>query len=407
MLVDIDVDLSFITLPFLYILLFYVFLSLFIFVVYFIADKRIKILQNETYRKNYSLIKEKNELCSIIIASRNEENVIRKTVEECLKQTYPNFEIIVVCHNCTDSTVKEASVNDPRVQVFDYKTKEVGKGVALNFGVEKSHGAFLLILDADGILSHDFIEKALPMLVDNAAVQGRYIPSNRNYSLISRLLSLEGDLWTVPYLTARTFLDKRGALGGTGYIIRKSILLEVGGFTNHLVDDYELSTRLLRKRHRIVFAPYCINYDEKPPSLDIMLRQRSRWARGFINMLFHHAVEPTDLLGFLFWVSPIVVFIGLIMLLIMGYAIIFNLIMGYIPFIYSSITITQWLLLTGLIWAMQSAVLTKQYGWNGLKYSAYLPIYNPFVIYVMISFVRALSIKSWGNTKTMHGFIKK
>lgn len=390
-----------------YIILFYVFLSIFIFVIYFIADKKIKNLQNAYYKKNYSLIKEKNSLCSIIIASRNEETVIRKTVEECLKQTYSNFEIIVVCHNCTDNTVKEASINDRRVRVFDYKTKEAGKGIALSFGVENSKGEFLLILDADGILSHDFIEKALPMLVDYAAVQGRYIPSNRDYSLVSRLLSLEGDLWTVPYLTTRTFLDKRGGLGGTGYIIRKSVLLEVGGFTNHLVDDYELSTRLLKKKHRIIFAPFCINYDEKPPNLDIMLRQRARWARGFINMLFRRAVEHTDILGFLFWASPIAVFVSLIMLLIMGYAMIFDLIFGYIPFVYSSITVVQWLVLTGLIWSMQAAILAKQYGWNGLKYSIYLPIYNPFIIYVLISFVRALSIKSWGNTKTAHGFVKK
>src|SRR6185312_17024477 len=97
-------------------------------------------------------------LCSIIIASRNEDTVIRKTIKECLKQTYNDFEIIVVCHNCTDRTFDEANINDPRVKVFDYKTKEAGKGIALNFGVSKSQGEYILILDADGILSNDFIE---------------------------------------------------------------------------------------------------------------------------------------------------------------------------------------------------------------------------------------------------------
>ena len=80
------------------------------------------------------------DICSIIIPSKNEESVIRRTVEECLKQSYQNLEIIVVCHKCTDRTFEEASVKDNRVKVYDFKTKEVGKGFALNYGDTKAEG---------------------------------------------------------------------------------------------------------------------------------------------------------------------------------------------------------------------------------------------------------------------------
>ena len=95
------------------------------------------------------------------------------------------------------------------------------------------------------------------------------------------MLAIEGDLWSTPYMTARTFLDKRCGLGGTGYIIRRDVLIEVGGFSNHLVEDYELTCRLLKKKYRIVFAPLCINYDEKPPNLTIMLGQRADGQKVF------------------------------------------------------------------------------------------------------------------------------
>ncbi len=404
LLLDTDIDLYYITLPFLILILSYLFLSIFIFLVYLFVDGKVKLMQKRSLETNDK--SRQYGMCSIVIASRNEDNVIKKTVLECLKQTYSNFEVIVVCHNCTDNTFHEANVNDVRVRVFDYKTKEVGKGIALNYGLEKSIGDYILILDADGTLNHEFIELAMPLLQKYAAVQGRYIPSNRNYSITSQLLSIEGDLWSTPYMTARTFMDKRAGLGGTGYIIKKDILLQVGGFTNHLVDDYELSSRLLKAKHRIVFAPYCINYDEKPPSLDIMLRQRARWARGFISLLKYRIFEPSDLLGLIFWLSPIGVFVGLAMLLLIGYGAIFNIITGYFPFTYASITIEQWLILLGTIWAIQALVLVKQYGAKGLKYIAYIPIYTPFVLYVMVAFVRAFSIKSWDSTKTKHGFIK-
>ncbi|HKR73382.1 MAG TPA: glycosyltransferase family 2 protein [Candidatus Nitrosocosmicus sp.] len=406
-LIDTDVNLYYLTLPPLIIIIIYTAVTSFILITYLAMDKKVRSLQNKTYEDFREAIMKKNVLCSIVIAAHNEDTVIRKTVTELLKQTYQNIEIIVVCHNCSDNTFAEASFKDPRVMPLDYKTKDSGKGIALNFGVSKSQGEYILVLDADGILSHDFVEKGLPLLEKYAAVQGRYVPSNRNYSFVTRLLSIEGDLWSTPYMTARTALDQRGGLGGTGYILRKDILQEVGGFTNHLVDDYELTSRLLRKGYRIVFAPDCINYDEKPPTIEILLKQRARWAKGFIDLLKHRVCEPTDILGIIFWASPIVILTALALFLTIGFGMIFNLVFGYFPFNYAAITINQWLLLTAFIWLVQITVLAKEYGWNGLKYAILVPIYNSFVLYVFVVFVRAWTIKSWGATKTTHGFTAK
>ena len=215
-LIDTDVNIYYVTLPLLILVLLYTSISLFIFIVYLFADKKVKSIQIREYEKSLRN-DEPKEMCSVIIASHNEDTVIRKTVEACLSQTYSNFEIIIVCHNCTDKTLDEASVDDPRVRAFDYKSKESGKGVALTFGVKESRGKYILILDADGILSHDFIEKALPLLKNYAAVQGRYIPSNRDYQFCFRsLLSLEGDLWSTPYMTAEDRFRQKGRLGWNG-----------------------------------------------------------------------------------------------------------------------------------------------------------------------------------------------
>jgi biofilm PGA synthesis N-glycosyltransferase PgaC len=391
-------------------------MTIFFYIIYFIAFNRIERTQQERY-KEFALstnnLAEKAEssiigLCSIIVAARNEESVIRKTVMGALRQTYKNIEVIIVCHNCTDNTYQQAQVDgDHRVRAIDFKTKEAGKGIALNYGISMSRGEYILILDADGILSDDFIEMALPLLIGRyAAVQGRYVPSNREYNLVTRLLSLEGDLWSMPYMTTRAFIDKRCGLGGTGYVIRRNILLEVGGFTNHLVDDYELTTRLLKSKYRILFAPLCINYDEKPPTLDMMLRQRSRWAKGFIDMLQRKAVERTDIISALLWLNPIVAILGLTLLCIIGFAASFNMIFGYFPFYYSSISIEMWLILTAVLYFLQTLTLIKSYGKKGVRYALYVPIYNIFSLYFFVTFIKAFRVKSWGATKTMHGFTK-
>jgi cellulose synthase/poly-beta-1,6-N-acetylglucosamine synthase-like glycosyltransferase len=418
-LIDTEVDLSYITLPLLGIILLYTLVTIFIFVVYFATYNRVKGYQLRTpnlskidikdeFNNKSSQIKavQANRICSIIIPSKNEESVIHRTIDECLKQTYDNIEVIVVCHNCTDSTYQEAKHTDARVKVFDLNTKESGKGIALNFGLEKACGSLIMILDGDGILSDDFVEKAIPLFEDKyAAVQGRYIPSNRDYSLITKLLSIEGDLWSTPYMTARSFLEKRCPLGGTGYIVRKDVLVEEGLFANHLVDDYELTFRLLRKKHRIAFAPLCIDYDEKPPTMEIMLRQRARWAKGFISLLSKRIAEPTDIIGNIHWLSPVAAISGLIMLLIPAYGALHNLLYGYYPYTYSYMPLNLWFILTGLLYGLQAAVLYKQYGLKGLKRALYLPLYNAFSHYWFVSFTKAFFVKSWASTKTTHGFV--
>jgi len=348
------------------------------------------------------------EMCTIVIPARNEESVIKRTVLNCLQQTYKNIEIIVVAHNCNDRTFDEAKVEDPRVRVFELQTKESGKGIALNYGVERSKGNYILVLDSDGLLTHDFLENALPLFDENyAAVQGRYIASNRNFNFVTKMLALEGDLWSTAFMTVRSHLGRRCPLGGTGYIVRKDILAKVGMFANHLVDDYELTFRLLRNGYRIVYAPLSVNYDEKPPTLEFMFRQRARWGRGFMDLLGTKLAEGSDIIGHIYWLNPISAICGLVMLMIPAYAALHYLILDYYPFTYTYIPLTAWLALTGALFALQALVLVREYGRRGFVYAAQIPALTPFSHYWFVSFMKAFTVKSWANTKTTHGFMKE
>jgi cellulose synthase/poly-beta-1,6-N-acetylglucosamine synthase-like glycosyltransferase len=410
-LVDDSLDLSLVTIPLMAFSLVYATVTVFIFILYLVTYKKAEHHQlrlKAQYSSNNRLMDNDQELCSIIIPARNEEDTIKRTVERCLQQTYRNLEVVVICHNCTDRTFEEAHVKDSRVKVYDVKTKEVGKGIALNQGVEKATGNFLLILDGDGMLSRDFIESTMPMFKEGyAAVQGRYVPSNRNYNFVTRMLSLEGDLWSTPYMTIRTVLGKKVSLGGTGYIVRKDILVKVGMFENHLVDDYELTFRLLRNKYKIAFAPLSICYDEKPPTLQFMMRQRARWFKGFMSLMRHRIAEPGDLIGNLYWINPIAILSGIVGLLIAGFAGVHNLLFGYYPYKFAYLSIELWFLLYGSMTLLQAMVLTRQYGRAGLRYALLLPIFIGFSNYWLAAAMKSFFVKSWGNTKTTHGFISK
>lgn len=407
-LVNNELDLTYLTLPILGFNLIYVFMLVLIFALYLGTYGKVRKYQMQMKKKASEKFRNQTELCTIVIPARNEESVIKRTVLNCLQQTYQNIEVIVVCHNCTDRTFDEAKVEDSRVKVFDLHTKESGKGIALNYGVGRSEGNYILVLDSDGLLTRDFLENALPLFDENyAAVQGRYIASNRNFNFVTKMLALEGDLWSTAFMTVRSHLGRRCALGGTGYIVRKDILAKVGMFANHLVDDYELTFRLLRNGYRIAYAPLSVNYDEKPPTLEFMLRQRARWGRGFIDLLGTKLAEGSDIIGHIYWLNPIAAICGLVMLMVPAYAALHYLIFDYYPYTYTYIPLSIWLVLTGVLFTLQAMVLVREYGRRGFVYAAQIPALVPFSHYWFVSFLKAFTVKSWANTKTTHGFMKE
>lgn len=84
-------------------------------------------------------------MLSIIIPAHNEENYIEPALKSIKNQPFKNYEIIVVCNGCTDSTLKIAEKYTPKV--FNLKEANVSK--ARNFGASKARYNKLIFLDAD------------------------------------------------------------------------------------------------------------------------------------------------------------------------------------------------------------------------------------------------------------------
>ena len=373
------------------------------------------IIGNRVINKQRKVINDKSHdwskpIVSIIIPAHNEEAVIKRTISSCLSQTHKNTEVLVICHNCTDNTYLAASqITDKRVRAFDYKTKEAGKGLALDFAVENSAGEYVTVLDSDGTLNDDFISTALPLfgIPDIAAVQGKLLPNNRYHNIITNLLSLEGDLYSIPYMTMKSLIDKRTSLGGTGYLIKKDILLKVGGFKNSLIDDFELSFRLFRNKYRIVFAPLSVSHDERPPELALMLRQRSRWVKGHIDLLKERIPEGSDIMGNIYWINPILMICGLLAVLIVSFGLIYYLVFGMLPYQFSFTPLLLWIGITVAGFFLQLAILIKQHRLSGLNLVGPLALSGMFSQYWYVALIKAFFVKSWSNTKTIHGYVNK
>jgi glycosyltransferase involved in cell wall biosynthesis len=91
---------------------------------------------------------------SIVIPLFNKEDSIQATLNSVLSQTYNNFEVLIVDDGSTDGSVQVVNTNkDERIKLLS----KVNGGVseARNFGIERSNGEFIFLLDADDLIKKD------------------------------------------------------------------------------------------------------------------------------------------------------------------------------------------------------------------------------------------------------------
>lgn len=92
-------------------------------------------------------------LISIIIPLFNSEKYLSETLDSVRKQTYTNWECLIIDDGSTDSSSQIAlnyCNNDSRFKYF-FKKNE-GPSAARNFGVQRAEGKFIQFLDADDVL---------------------------------------------------------------------------------------------------------------------------------------------------------------------------------------------------------------------------------------------------------------
>lgn len=99
----------------------------------------------------------KSELISIIIPVYNGEKYIRDCVETIFKQSYNNYELIIVNDGSTDNTraILE-TFKDKRLKLYNVKNGGVSR--ARNYGLKMAQGEFVLFVDADDILADNALE---------------------------------------------------------------------------------------------------------------------------------------------------------------------------------------------------------------------------------------------------------
>ena len=104
-----------------------------------------------------------DEKISILMPSYNYASYIREAIESVIKQTYTNWELIIIDDASTDSSlgiIKEYLRKDPRIKLV-INEKNLGLAKTLKKGISFAEGNWIAFLECDDIFQPTSLEKKI------------------------------------------------------------------------------------------------------------------------------------------------------------------------------------------------------------------------------------------------------
>ena len=228
---------------------------------------------------------------AILIAARNEKNVIGNLLDSINKQDYPSDLIttFVVADNCTDNTAEIARKHGALCyERFD--TEHRTKGFALEFlldKIEEDYGRMsfegYFIFDADNLLNTDYISRMNDAFDEGCKIITSYRNTkNFDENWISSTYALHWIRSIRANHRARSVLRLATNIQGTGFLFTNEIVKNGWHYTS-LTEDRALTADAVAQGYQITYNDAAMFYDEQPTSLKVALRQRTRWSKGHLQ----------------------------------------------------------------------------------------------------------------------------
>ena len=189
------------------------------------------------------------DLVSIIIPYYKKREFITDTLKSALKQTYKNFEIIIIYDDSDKGDlkfIKKLANTDKRIVLMVNK-RSLGAGLSRNKAIKKSKGRYISFIDADDLWKVNKLELQIKFMKKN-----NFFITHTNYKIVNKQNNI------LQSRVARDFnnindLLKSCDIGLSSVIVKKEILTGNCLFaTLKTKEDFVLWLNILKKNIKIV-----------------------------------------------------------------------------------------------------------------------------------------------------------
>jgi cellulose synthase/poly-beta-1,6-N-acetylglucosamine synthase-like glycosyltransferase len=223
---------------------------------------------------------------AIIVPAHNEELLVGRSVASLRAAATHATRILVVAHNCTDSTAAKAAEAGGEVLVFNDPNAK-GKGFALRHGFEHalaSGAGAVMVVDADSTVSANMVRSVLSAFESGArVVQCRYEMFSTTERSSTRLAALAFRGFNVIRPRGRERLGFSAGILGNGFAIAAPILKAIPYDAFSVVEDLEYHLHLVMAGERVRYLEEALISADFPESRSGETVQRSRWEGGRLH----------------------------------------------------------------------------------------------------------------------------
>jgi cellulose synthase/poly-beta-1,6-N-acetylglucosamine synthase-like glycosyltransferase len=206
---------------------------------------------------------------------------------------YPGrCQVYWVFHHQDEKTIQEARILAKSFGIVISPKEKHLKASNLNFAVDQVPEDIISVFDVDDMFSENYFVDGVKMLLEHPEIRlcsGSGSISNKNASLLTRCQEMERVEWN--FIWQHMIYKVSGGWGpvpGSGFIMWKKDLLEIGGLSEETVtEDIDLLIRLMKAGKKIGYFDGTY-FMEAPTSLFVMMRQRARWYKGTLQLFKTH-----------------------------------------------------------------------------------------------------------------------
>ena len=205
-------------------------------------------------------------MISVVIPLYNKASLIEETIQSVLKQTFTDFELIIINDGSTDDSAAVVDrIQDPRIHLINIKNS--GVSVARNTGIETATRPWIALLDGDDWWAPTFLEemvdaiKAFPQNVLFAS--GRCLVFTLEEERYAHaMLPRDGETAVINYF--RVISEHLPLINSSNVVIKKSHFESAGFFRpgQKQHEDHDLWMRLAIKQG-VVFVNKNLSFYRK------------------------------------------------------------------------------------------------------------------------------------------------
>jgi len=193
---------------------------------------------------------------SVVVPAYNAQDTLAETLDSLLRQTFEDWECLVVDDGSTDGTFDLASsiaLDDARIRVIHQDNR--GTGGAYNTGVGSACGEWVTICSADDLLAQSHLELMARAIGDHPgfdifSTNGYYLRTDGVLDLVYKDDQDQAvRSWTMEQVLERCFFS-------VGAAYRRSLFAEVGGYDEAIFgEDYDFWLRAMGRGARHLYIP--------------------------------------------------------------------------------------------------------------------------------------------------------